>query len=311
MGLLSRAGGKPVSQAAEKIVSEPASPENDFALDEMGKALRERLIRLPQKKSTPYTILSLLKAYGAFQTGMCLSLKNGAYYSYASIGLGIEKMSFPRETIWFSEKARDRYFKLDSRKSLNVENAEKNISYWVFPLDSSRGEPAAPWEAVMILGAQDSSGFNPEPVSTILEDVSDKLLLQARQGAAEPDSGETAPEETWTETPDQVKSHTLEEEITLFHQTNLDFSCIVLENPGTAESNSGEKAGFCKKVSAVIGNAGTVVPLPSDRPLILLPIVMDRELIAHRLSKTLNTRPLLSFESNNPENVFTRIDSLA
>ncbi|MCL2380661.1 MAG: hypothetical protein FWC64_03590 [Treponema sp.] len=92
-------------------------------------------------------------------------------------------------------------------------------------------------------------------------------------------------------------------EIALFNRVHPDFNCIVLENPA-------KQTGFCQKVSAIIDRAGTVIPLASECPLILFPITMDRELIARRLSATLNVRVLLSFEENNPENAVVRINSL-
>jgi len=294
-----------------------------FDLDEMGKALRERLGRLPQKKSTPYTALSLLKAYGAFQTGICLSLKDDRYTSYASVGLGIEKLSVPREVLWSEEKANVNYFKLDSESGIKVKNAEKDLIYWAFPLKTGNisvpeGNATEPWEALMLLGVQETSDFNPESVSAILDEVADKMVLSTDQSAAEPVSSEpysaeTAPEISPVESYDIAKPSTVEEEIAQFHSTHLDFNCIVLENPcaaGESEYSSVEKDDFCEKVSVMIGKMGTVVPLPSGHPLILFPIVVDRELIAHRLSKTLKTKLLLSFEANNPENASTRLDSL-
>jgi len=297
MGLLSRAGRQ----------------EAGFALDEMGKALRERLGRLPQKKSTPYTALTLLKAYGAFQTGFCLSLTNGIYLSYASVGLGIEKLSIPKETVWSIERTKDKYFKLDPEKSITIKNSEKDFIYWVFPLapgilPASPDNTASPWEAIMILGVSNTSGFNPEPVSAILDEVADIMVLPVEKTVLEPaspdsQSGETAEKTSFTISFESDKPAAVEEAIAQFNKEYLDFSCIVLENPG-------ENADFCKKVTAMIDKAGAVIPLPSGRPLILFPLDLDRELIAHRLTKTLKTGLLLSFEANNPENVSTRIDSL-
>jgi len=296
MGLLSKASSQGV-EAPVSLVAE--GQKKDFALDEMGEALRERLGRLPQNKSTPNTALTLLKAYGAFHTGLCLSLGDGNYSGYASVGLGLEKLSIPAGAIWSGENAQAKFFKIDSPESLGITNSEQNFIYWVFPLDSSVHNTKEPWGAVMILGASESSGFNPEPISIILDDVADKMVFPA----SEEDAASVAPEVSFTLAFDSGQQNTVENEVTLFHRLYLDFNCIVLENPA-AES------GFCEKVSAIINKAGTVIPLASDRPMILFPIALDRELIAHRLSKTLNTKPLLSFEANNPENVFTRINSL-
>jgi len=286
MGLLTRASSRIYKRAAPR-----GSPPGEI-LDEMGKALRERLGRLPQKKTTPHTALSLLKAYGAFQTGFCLSLKEGRYSSYASVGLGIEKFSVPQNALWSEAKARDKYFKFRFQKSPEAKSSAKNLMYWAFPLDASIHNTKEPWEAIMILGTLESSGFNPEPVSAILDEVADKMILPENKKAAEQDSGEAA-----------LNQSLIEEKINQFHQMHLEFNCIVLEKPAMETT-------FCERVSAMVDHLGAVIPLPSDRPLILFPAMMDRELIAHRLSKTLNTKVLLSFEASNPEKALIRIDSL-
>ena len=287
MGLLTRADNKILKRAVRG-----GSPPGEI-LDEMGKALRERLGRLPQKKTTPHTALSLLKAYGAFQTGFCLALKEGHYSSYASVGLGIERFSLPQNTLWSETKARDKYFKFRFKKRPESKNGKKDLVYWGFPLDVSLRAAKEPWKAVMILGTLESSDFNPEPVLAILDEVADKMIPADYQKTAEPDFGEA----------EMNHSFLIEEKINQFHQMHLVFNNIVLENPVP-------KTNFCEKVSAMVDHTGTVIPLPSDRPLILFPIMLDRELIAHRLSKTLNTKVLLSFEAGNPEKALIRIDSL-
>ena len=280
MGLLSRTDGAAVSNADDSTVSNqvledvvPAEP----VLKDLGIALRERIKRLPQKKTTPYTALSLLKAYGSFQAGICLTLQNGIYSSYASVGMGIEKTAIPQEIIWSGEKARDKFFKLDSPENLKIKQAEKDSVYWVFPLD--QGEP---WGTVMILRA--SEAFDPEPLSVILEDVVDKVLMPA---SVEPDS--------------------LEGKIVQYHRNYPKFHCILLENP--IPPGEEEKENYHELVSKMINTSGTVIPTPSGHPLVLLPPTMDRELIVHMLSKTLNTRPLLSFEANSPETTISKINS--
>ena len=103
-----------------------------------------------------------------------------------------------------------------------------------------------------------------------------------------------------------VNNH-LEEQIAQYHRVYADFNCILLDFPEPAVGN---KADFCKTVSEMMTQSGTVIPLTSGRPLILLPVVKDRELIVHRLTKSLKTKELLSFEANSPENVLHRINSL-
>jgi hypothetical protein len=97
-------------------------------------------------------------------------------------------------------------------------------------------------------------------------------------------------------------SGTLKEQISQFYRLNQNSNCIVFENSG------GE--GLCKKITEMLSNLGIVISLPRDRPLILLPQAIDRELIAHRLSKSLNVAPILSFEAKSPENILESLQSL-
>jgi hypothetical protein len=84
------------------------------------------------------------------------------------------------------------------------------------------------------------------------------------------------------------------------------FNCILFENPPNAD----DKTQFCQKVNTMIDKMGTVISLSTGRPLIMLPLSIDRELIAHRLSKTLNAKILLSFQADSSETVMNRINSL-
>ena len=336
MGLLDKAGSLDNAEAAQ---SKP--------LDETGKTLKERIKRLPEKKSTPYTALSLLKSYGGFQTGICLSLKDGFYSSYTSVGFGVEKLSLQCDELWSRVKARNKYFKLNSEKNLGLENSPKDLVYWVFPLDTLTTSPREPWKAVVLLGSLESSDFNPNVISAMLDGTADKMILpedkETEQIAVEPIPSDAPSDEldiggiTFSEDmPGEVisgeinlddmslvkemlneeisnelsfsntESGSIGKEIALFQQSHPEFNGIILENPPLNNSDDD----FCKTVSAIIDKAGSVIPLPSGRPLILLPLAADRQLIAHRLSKTLNAKNLLSFEANNPESALTLINPL-
>jgi len=85
------------------------------------------------------------------------------------------------------------------------------------------------------------------------------------------------------------------------------FNCILFENPSNAE----DKTLFCQKVNTMIDKMGTVTSLSTGRPLVMLPLSIDRELIAHRLSKTLNAKILLSFQADSSEIIINRINSLS
>jgi cystathionine beta-lyase/cystathionine gamma-synthase len=83
-------------------------------------------------------------------------------------------------------------------------------------------------------------------------------------------------------------------------------NCIIFENP----SNVADKTQFCQKINTMIDKMGAVISLSTGRPLIVLPLSADRDLIAHRLSKTLNVKILLSFQADSSENIINRINSL-
>ena len=92
----------------------------------------------------------------------------------------------------------------------------------------------------------------------------------------------------------------LEKEITAYHEKYNEINCIVFKGNSELHNN----------ISRMINTIGTVVPLAPLHQLILLPPSQDRELIAHRLSKILNTLPSLSFADKNPESLTSRIKNL-
>jgi len=135
------------------------------------------------------------------------------------------------------------------------------------------------------------------------------LSRAADKSSVEPLSEENQAFEETAETSEaSPEIKTLEEKITQYHETHATFHCLVLEHSGSA--GEAEKDDFPRKVSEMISKAGLVIPLSQNRPLILLPATADRELIVHRISKSLKIIPLLSFEASNPENALKTIESL-
>ena len=318
MGLLNRASNANLNEHA------PSEPE--IILDEMGKALRERIGRLDADTGRPYTVLSLLKAYSSFQTGICFYLKDTTYSSITSLGMDTEKVSIPVKNIWSEAKAGLNYFKLLPDEKTGITIAEEGFNYWVFPLRKSEASSVQPWDGIMILGiaagsADANSAFDPGPISAILSGNTDKIVvkpaekpvLDAAQTEVISAAGEDAEFPEYNSAEDFIKEQnrprdSLKEKIAQYHLSHNDFNCIIMEIPGSAPT--GEKAAFCRRVTDMISMAGTVIPLSSGSPLILLPSGVDRELIAHRLSSSFNTKPIFSFEANDPESVCEKISSL-
>ena len=98
----------------------------------------------------------------------------------------------------------------------------------------------------------------------------------------------------------------LQKKITEYQKVHQVFGCILFENHAREKG----KADFCEKLTNAAGNMGITSPINHSHALFLLPPEMDRELIAHRLSKSLNVEPVLSFRAISPEDVINRINSM-
>ncbi|MDR2101839.1 MAG: hypothetical protein LBP43_04645 [Treponema sp.] len=77
------------------------------------------------------------------------------------------------------------------------------------------------------------------------------------------------------------------------------FQGIVFDVP--APSGEGGDKKFLDRLSDMILCFGVAIGLPAGRSLVLLPASLDRELVAHRISHSLNTPSLGSFKALDPE----------
>jgi len=336
MGLLSRVAGRSDSK---KTYVERDSSLRDPSLDEMGKTLAERIRRLPENENTPYTALSLLKAYANFHSGICLSLKDGVYSSYLSIGAETGELSIPQEEVWSEDRAHQKYFRFEF-------DGESDFDRWIFPLDPSVLNASGPWASIMILETDKAndqgSAFNPGSVSEVIADVAgifcshqdaeetDTEEVYAMEAVAvEADEEEAEEEEPFleeleVEEPAQEEPVQLEEipqssvssipvtgemeiimnKIAQFQDAFGDFNCVVFD--GSEE----DYLDFSRKVTEIVNTLGTVIPLTPARPLVLIPNTVDCELISHRLARSLNSTPIISFESDSAEKAINRIKPL-
>jgi len=298
MGLLSRAEGNRAADNKATVTiavndnSQPAVKADP--LDDMEKTITERIKRIPLNDEAPGTALSLLKAYSNFKTGICLSLKDEVYSSYVSLGGGIETLSIPQEKIWTESNAKQKYFQFSF-------DDNSNSKFWAYPLDSFGNRP---WTAIMILEASNTkdSSFIPESISKILDHVSDKLCNY--DDVEEILEEEVSPDELASTEALSGEQAKIRDEIAKFQEVHGQFNCVVFD--GSKEDH----LDFSMKVTEMINTLGTVISLSPARPLILLPTTSDCELITHRLSKSLNSRPLISFESNSANITLGRIKPL-
>jgi hypothetical protein len=98
----------------------------------------------------------------------------------------------------------------------------------------------------------------------------------------------------------------LREKVSEYQRRTEKFCYMIYQN-----LDSDGETTFNHKLSSVFGQAGTVLPLNQERLLVLLPPASDRELIAHRLSKSMKAKLLLSDEANSPESFFSHLESLS
>jgi hypothetical protein len=288
------------------------SGETNRELDDAGKALRDRLIRLGSKKSSAYTALSLLKGYGSFKIGACLDLHDdGAYKSYAIVGLGIARLSISFTELLQKDQA---FFKIPNPESLDLKFVSPGMNLWLFALDDfdpcrrlllaaeEKGSAFNP-EAMALLISKTNEVFFPSPASTELAPEGFDLELpgeaeaRAPEPTGEPENAEPAasaesPEET-TETAEETIAKIAE-----YRRNNPVFQGILLEIPGHGKAPG---YSFGKQVAIMVGILGATFALPSGRILILLPPRFDRELIAHRLSLSFSTEALACFEIDDPD----------
>jgi hypothetical protein len=88
---------------------------------------------------------------------------------------------------------------------------------------------------------------------------------------------------------------------------NSSFQGIILGLPKYA--GEGKEKKFFDMVTLMVASFGYTVSLPAKSILILFSKTRDRELLTHRLVKTLRTRALVSFEAESPEDALSRIRS--
>jgi hypothetical protein len=100
----------------------------------------------------------------------------------------------------------------------------------------------------------------------------------------------------------------VQDQIRGYWRQNPSFQGIVLERPDHS-GEAGDKTFFASTASAA-ASLGRVIRLPSKNILILFPKALDRELLIHRLVRTLRARALAGFEAGSPGEAFSRIQSL-
>jgi hypothetical protein len=277
-----------------KAASEQAAAgQADSTIREMEKALQDSLRHLPPGESSPSAGLTLLKVYGSFQRGCCLSLKEESYYTYASVGSDMETISIYKEDI-YSPETDEAYFSIN----LQFVNEAGAAPAWIFPLSND-------WNHVLLIIEEPASEFNPEAISRVISAVPGAFILspekgpgllklgQEKQKSLLPSGGEPRPTASA-----EGSGEGIQQEIQKFYGSYASIQGIVLEQPALP----GDKE-FSVQVNRIVSSLGTAMALPSRRCLVLFSNTIDRELLAHRLCKSLKTQALSVFMADNVQAV--------
>ena len=159
-------------------------------------------------------------------------------------------------------------------------------------------------------GIEDNIEGNIEIVSVdIIDEPLDEMLEEELEEVLEEEleSLDQAPEEISIESSIDESSigddTFLEQKIYDFQLSHPAFACIVLE-----KQENGPKQ-LNTELSAMVSNIGALIPLAGTKSLVLLPQILDWELITHLITKTHNVKPLLSFVPDFGENVLERLQA--
>jgi hypothetical protein len=128
------------------------------------------------------------------------------------------------------------------------------------------------------------------------------LSKAAVKADLEPDSPGKGPKDNRRRSSAQKNSPVpdiIANELRQYHTIHSSFQGIVIASPGGKKAGDGQGE-FAERISQMVSSFGSVFSLPPGNYLVLFPETMDRELLAHRLSKSLNTRVLYHFQADDP-----------
>ncbi|MDR2304253.1 MAG: hypothetical protein LBE10_06670 [Treponema sp.] len=258
-------------------------------IDNMGEALKNRILRIPRSNSTADTALSLLKAYGPFQAGFCFMLFAGEYVCYASSGAGKGKLRFPLQRI---PENTGHYRRLEGNLNGSVPEGAR---VWFFPLDRKN-----PCQNLFL--CIEEGGLNPESLMLLLKELGEvltprqKASLRKKSGLLERGMKKRSP------ISGEEESGGLETIIRRSMEGENGVGGIILKDRKDTKD-------FPAAVSRAVSSLGNVFPLPDSTCLILVPATMDQELLAHRLSKSLDAKIALRFEADSADKVLEILKS--
>jgi hypothetical protein len=210
------------------------------------------------------------------------------------------------------------FFKILNPESLGFTFFSPDMNFWMFALDELR-----PYRYLLLATEEDGSGFNPQRIALIISKTNKVFFPPESPAEPAPEGFDLDLPKEITNEEEEIREDIIQKnetpveavpipkveaeetaegvrtKIAGYHQSNSNFQGILLETPEGSPKNS--NTSFPERVSIMAGALGLIVVLPSRRVLILFPLHLDRELIAHRLSTSLVTETLVCFEADNPD----------
>jgi hypothetical protein len=96
------------------------------------------------------------------------------------------------------------------------------------------------------------------------------------------------------------------DQIVRYHRGNALFYGAVFETPSIRQTGKQTNT-FFEDITALIGTLGTVIELPARRVLVLFSHSLDQVAIIHRISRSLRAATADSFEADDPDTAFEKI----
>jgi hypothetical protein len=312
----------------DKAVLNQQPPAETPELDEMGKALRDRLLSL--SGTGPETAISLLKAYGSFRAGACLSLDGDMYRSYAAVGIGNS-----------IELSLDLLRKIRGGNRLFVDYVPpKSVvpagtKFWAFSLDENDGYPPA---RILLVGEDKNYIFPGGAVETLVQSAKSAFRPPEKAEQAE-EAGEIAfddafpPEPLPQPSPKKrgggflalAEKHAAENARVGEEHSRADVSAVsfppannsgenvengetkilsffsgILEKTGCVRGLIFEGEADVSRINGMVSAFASVTELKAGRCLIAGGRSLDCELLSHRLSRTFQGKELVRFSAENP-----------
>jgi hypothetical protein len=321
MGLL----GKAV--LSERLSRPVQNPEVE-KLDEMGKALRDRLLSL--SGAEPETAISLLKAYGSFRVGACLSLDGDLYRSYAVVGIGNPIELSPDLLQKIPDGNR---YSVSVADSIGIRNIPAGTKFWAFSLDENDGDLPA---RILLVGEDKNYIFPGKAVASLVRAakrafIPSKKTDPAREEIAEITIEDDFPPAVPEEPPQKTGSGLLvlakkrsAENVTGESVTDtggtvigidsrdsgdnsgegdiLSFLFAVLKKNGSVHGLlfEGQADGLAARIKNMVSGFADTIALEAGRCLIAGGRSLDGELLSHRLSASLPGKKLAFFNAEDP-----------